>query len=1228
MHLTLGKKIAFSAGATLTIAVGLGTYAALRMHSATQQSDEIRESSVPSVIAANAVERGWQQTMFDLRGYTFTHDENFLKAAQDHLEETNKYLEEAQLLAEEHHLGPLHTNIERAKQAVEVFNQIATETVQATAALAKDEQILATAAQQFIGVSKDIYDHLQKTLEAEVAAALDNDRITESISRSAASTRILFAGEEIRIATWKAMALRTPSQFQVIPPLIRAIQDDIGKIRPALRLPTDLSRLDTLAAATSAYAQALDSFQRHSAEHTALVEKGISTSATILKAAQASAAAATQSMTAASASTSQDLSHTSAKLWGGLLFTSLIGGLLTFQLTRSLTRPIRQCVQAIQQLASGDHTHHIGLRRNDELGVLAGAIDTCTDNLRQLMNEREESEAKTIQLMIEGAERLEALVQTRTAALVTSESRFRTLFDTMSQGVVTQDPLGAIISANPAAETILGLTFAQLQGRNSNDPHWHVTDAQGQPLTGDQFPSSIAQHTGRPVLGVILAVHNPVLNAPRWLQVDSIPQFAQGHPVPTHTHTTLTDITERRKAEDLREAQRRSLEFIIESDISGYWELDLVKGTAFYSPAFKRMLGYADEELPNHMDTWAQLILPEDLTRSQASMQTHISSHGRIPFYSENRYQHKNGSQVWVICSGGVVEWQPDGSPVRFVGSHINITAAKESEAQLNNINQKLSLAVSEAQLLTLQAENANRSKSEFLANMSHEIRTPMNGVIGMTHLLAESSLDADQRRYVQTIQSSGQALLSLINDILDLSKIEAGRFELAPHDFDLVRFLGDFTAPLQIQAQTKGIGFVCEPAADLPRYVKGDSNRLRQILLNLTGNALKFTSAGEVRLSIFLRPAGQSASTPGPQLHFAVRDTGPGIPADQLGRLFQKFSQVDGSATRVFGGTGLGLAISKELVGLMGGQISVDSIPGQGSTFWFTLPLEAASPDFTDTSATLQPAPSAAPLPAETRILLVEDNLTNQQVATGILKKFGLQPDLADNGQAALDALRTQDYDLVLMDIQMPTMDGLTATRAIRDPATGLRRSNLPIIGMTAHALAGDRELGLAAGLSDYLTKPIDPGILYETLRRWLKNVPITQVPPSTATPMIDPTPIPAVHASASAPTAAPINMADLSNRLMGDMMIVNHILKSFAKNLDTQLQAIRSAVEAQDLAATSRAAHALKGAAANLSAEPLRAACLKLEQAASAQDHAAARNHAAAIDQAARELRAVLPT
>ena len=687
-------------------------------------------------------------------------------------------------------------------------------------------------------------------------------------------------------------------------------------------------------------------------------------------------------------------------------------------------------------------------------------------------------------------------------------------------------------------------------------------------------------------------------------------------------YAAARDITDRIRSEELRESQRRVLEFIIESDISGYWDLNQAGNTGFYSPALKRMLGYQDDEMPNHPDTWTRLIHPEDLPGARANLDRHITSKGKIPFHVEVRYFHKNGSIVWVICSGGVVDWLPDGRPARIVGCHINITVAKESERQLQNTNAQLSSAISQAQLLAISAENANRAKSEFLANMSHEIRTPMNGVIGMTHLLLDSGLNPQQRNYAQTIQSSGQSLLALINDILDLSKIEAGRMDLVDADFDLNHFLDELMLPIQVQAGEKGISATRAASPGLPNLLRGDVQKLRQVLVNLLGNALKFTSKGGVVLRVSpVAAGGDTSPLEGTWLRFAVTDTGTGIPADKIDLLFRKFSQVDASATRKFGGTGLGLAISKELVGLMGGTIGVESDPGQGSTFWFTLPFKLASPDFIAPGVVpARDQPDQRTL-SSASLLLVEDNEINQQVAQGILKNLGLCADIVQNGREAIESLSARDYDLVLMDIQMPVMDGLSAARTIRDSASGVRNHNVPIIAMTAHALNGDREQGLAAGFSDYLTKPINPALVKNALDRWL--------PPTVAQraqPSVVPAPSLAPAPAADQMTTPPIDMADLSRRLMGDKTIIRHIMASFAASLPAQIEALRSAITSGDAPRIARAAHSIKGAAANLSAMPLRESCAAMETAAKSGDLEAVQSAWCSLEKADTELRPVL--
>jgi len=448
--------------------------------------------------------------------------------------------------------------------------------------------------------------------------------------------------------------------------------------------------------------------------------------------------------------------------------------------------------------------------------------------------------------------------------------------------------------------------------------------------------------------------------------------------------------------------------------------------------------------------------------------------------------------------------WISRGSPIKdsdgivkgVVHVAINITERKRTEQELQQTNQDLEIAIEQSNESAEQARKANAAKSEFLANMSHEIRTPLNGVIGMTGLLLDMDLNTKQHEYAEIAHISGEMLLSLINDILDLSKIEARKLELEILDFDLRSMLKDTTDLLAIGAREKGLSLVCLAEPSVPSLLRGDPGRLRQILVNLGGNAVKFTEKGEIAIRVSLESEDERNVT----IRFSVSDTGIGIPANRQDILFSPFTQVDGSTTRRYGGTGLGLAISKQLAELMGGKIGLESEEGEGSTFWFTAVFEkqpAGSGSADEKFAEIKGEGAIERSVAETiisendkrkiRILVAEDNPVNQKVAQAILRKMGFRADVVANGQEAINALQMIPYHLVLMDCQMPEMDGFEATRVIRLEGSRALNPRIPIIAMTASNMRGDRDKCIQAGMNDFIAKPVQKRELAEMLARWL---------------------------------------------------------------------------------------------------------------------------------------------
>ena len=590
----------------------------------------------------------------------------------------------------------------------------------------------------------------------------------------------------------------------------------------------------------------------------------------------------------------------------------------------------------------------------------------------------------------------------------------------------------------------------------------------------------------------------------------------------------------------------------------------------YVNPRFSQTSGYsAGYAIGRKLDFTHARELPRETSQAVwAAIAAGRDWHGELVIRRED------GETCWEVASISPI-LSGRGKASHYVLIKEDITGRKKMERELAQAKET--------------AEAATRAKGEFLANMSHEIRTPMNAIMGFTHLAGGTDLSARQRDYVEKIGASAQSLLGIINDILDFSKIEADKLAMEAIPFDLNEVLNNVTTLVGIRAAEKSLKLLLAVDPDLPGMLVGDPLRLGQILTNLSNNAVKFTDAGEVTIAV--RLVDESADQI--RLRFEVRDTGIGMTEDQRARVFESFSQADTSTTRRYGGTGLGLAISRRLVDMMGGRIGVDSEPGRGSSFHFTLAFGRAQGPVPERGP--KPVAPSVGLARGVRILLVEDNVINQQVAREILEGAGVSVIIAGNGREALEALEQGRFDGVLMDVQMPEMDGIEATRALRRAD---RFDDLPVIAMTANAMAGDRERCLEAGMNDYVSKPIDPNELFRVLERWVKATD-GEGEPRQAKPGQEAVPAPGDRSETedSFETLPGFDVEEGLSRVRGNRELYGRLLRDLAQEHAGDAHAVKDALAGEDSELAHRLVHTLKGLAGNLSATRLYRAAQELD-------------------------------
>ena len=679
----------------------------------------------------------------------------------------------------------------------------------------------------------------------------------------------------------------------------------------------------------------------------------------------------------------------------------------------------------------------------------------------------------------------------KTEALTESEANLAITLQSIGDGVIATDSAGRITRMNTTAERLTGWILADAMGHTLVDVFRIVNADTRQPVAD---PVQLVMELGQ-VVG--LANHTVLLarDGKEYQIADSAAPIRNAAGEIAGVVLVFSDVTEKYQMEEEQKNQTQRLLLATSSAALGIWDWNVRENTMTWDDRMFDLYGVTRETSPNNLDAWMNGLHPEDKEMAIAECQAALK--GEKQFDIVFRVLHPNGTVKYLKANAFVMR-DNDGTANRMLGINADITESKLAELEIKRINASLEKRIRQRtadlettnQLLTqakIQAEAANIAKSAFLANMSHEIRTPMNAIIGMAHVMQRETTTLKQAERLDKIDTAAKHLLGVINNILDLSKIEAGKFALEEAPLSLPALLGNLTSILAEPVKTKGLHLRVK-AAPIPLILMGDATRLQQAMLNYATNAVKFTDRGDVILHLdLLEDAADSAL-----LRFAVEDSGVGIAPDALSRLFSAFEQADTSTTRKYGGTGLGLAITRRLAELMGGEAGAESTPGVGSTFWFTARLkkgDKAAATTQASAATDGEAEAEAALRrdhAGKQILVVDDEPINQEIAKLQLEAAGLAVDTAADGVEAVALARQTVYAAILMDMQMPNIDGLDATRQIR-MIPGYAQT--PIIAMTANAFAEDKLRCIEAGMNDFLTKPFDPNTLFATVLRGLSR-------------------------------------------------------------------------------------------------------------------------------------------